>query len=185
MLRRSLVPLAPMLRRSLPALLHRSVPAPRIHRSPVPQLQKSLVPRAAGPFARIIAQVVLVAGSAIGRAAVQAYREAAKNGQQAGGVAAMVAKRRMSIDEAQKVLDLQSSATAEEIEAKYEVLHTLNAPTDDFAGSPYLQKKFSNAKTVLLDARNGESGGPSEEQAQKEEQEKDAEEQPKGGGRKK
>lgn len=196
MLRRSLA--APLLRSSQPAALlphqppppllptsfatpvfalrfvHRSS-APQMHKTPPLLLHRSLAPRALGPFARILAQVAVVVGSAMGRAIVQAYKEAQTSGAAQAGAAKFVRKR-MSVDEAQKVLDVSAGATIEEITEKAEAMSKLNEPSEEFAGSPYLQRKFDNAKTVLLDAAGAneaeaaaDAAPPAEEQKGKQE----------------
>eukprot|EP00397_Hematodinium_sp_SG-2012_P056915 GEMP01070700.1.p1 GENE.GEMP01070700.1~~GEMP01070700.1.p1 ORF type:complete len:132 (+),score=28.03 GEMP01070700.1:23-418(+) len=107
---------------------------------------------AAGPFARIIAQVVIVAGGALGRAVFQAYREAAARGAQNPNInRAMAIRRRMHSDEARNILDVQPIANSEEIIRRFERLHELNSPRDESPGSEYLQTKVTIAKDVLLD----------------------------------
>ena len=61
-----------------------------------------------GPLARIAAQVVMVAGGAVARAVAQAYREAAKNPEGNAAMAQLI-RRRMKIDEATKILDVDAS----------------------------------------------------------------------------
>merc|ERR1712048_1212819 len=91
-----------------------------------------------------------VAGGAIGRAVLQAYREAAAG--RAGAAAAKGARRRMSIEEAKQVLEVDSATGAPQIEERHDVLRKLNEPNqEDSPGSPYLQARISAARTVLLE----------------------------------
>lgn len=64
---------------------------------------------ALGPFVRIIAQIAVVAGGHIGRAVAEAYKEAAAGRGAAGAAAQRIARRRMSLDEAKKVLDADAA----------------------------------------------------------------------------
>lgn len=62
----------------------------------------------------------------------------------------------MSGDEARKILGFPTGPgtklpAKDEINARYERLFQLNASAGNFAGSPYLQKKVSVARTVLLE----------------------------------
>lgn len=158
---------------------------------------------AIGPLGRILAQVVMVAGSALGRAVVrvssgfrrnsgilrvrcwgaaeevatswvchgflvhlvavlvyvissQAYKDAARSGATAGAAARsqpLSLRPRMSPDEARKILGFDSGKqpTKEEILARYDRLFQINAPSGNFAGSPYLQKRVAVARTIMLE----------------------------------
>ncbi|EPR63399.1 putative mitochondria-associated granulocyte macrophage CSF signaling molecule [Toxoplasma gondii TgCatPRC2] len=116
---------------------------------------------AIGPLGRILAQFVVVAGSAVGRAVVQAYRDAAKRGAfnatGAAGRQSLTLRSRMSADEARRILGLDSSGSSsaplcrQDIEARHKRLYEINAPSGTFAGSPYLQKKVNIAKVILLE----------------------------------
>ena len=108
----------------------------------------------AGPFARILAQFVIVAGGAVARSVITAYKEAAARGASnpaAAGVKQALS-RRMSPDEAAKILDVElSSATREKLAQRFEALYKANATGADHPGSPYIQRKVANANTVLGD----------------------------------
>ncbi|CAK0878621.1 unnamed protein product, partial [Prorocentrum cordatum] len=113
-----------------------------------------LASMALGPFVRVIAQVAMVAGGAVGKAVLEAYREAAAGrGAAAQAAAKMASRRRMRPDEARKVLDLESAGalTEAQVQERFDVLHKLNTPTEEFAGSPYLQSRIQAAHSVLLD----------------------------------
>ena len=108
----------------------------------------------AGPFARILAQVVIVAGGAVVRSVVNAYKEAASRG--AGNPAAASVKnaiaRRMNPEQAAKILDIElQQASREKVAQRFEALHKANEPLAEFPGSPYIQRKVANANTVLND----------------------------------
>jgi hypothetical protein len=111
----------------------------------------------AGPFARILAQVVITAGGAILRSVATAYKEAASRGAAnpaAAGVRQAIS-RRMNADEAAKILEIElSSATREKLAQRFEALHKANAQSSEFPGSPYIQRKVANANTVLQDYLN-------------------------------
>eukprot|EP00933_Yihiella_yeosuensis_P020291 TRINITY_DN16295_c0_g1_i5.p2 TRINITY_DN16295_c0_g1~~TRINITY_DN16295_c0_g1_i5.p2 ORF type:complete len:155 (-),score=46.51 TRINITY_DN16295_c0_g1_i5:203-619(-) len=107
-----------------------------------------------GPFVRILVQVGMVAGNTIGRAVMEAYKEAAAGRGAAAAAAQKIARRRMSLDEARKVFDVEASATEQIVQERFETLHKLNAPTEDFVGSPYLQARVSAARTVILEHIN-------------------------------
>ncbi|CAE8643939.1 unnamed protein product [Polarella glacialis] len=112
-----------------------------------------------GPFVRILAQVTMVAGGAIGRAAMEAYKEAAAGRGAAAAAAQKLARRRMSLDEARKVMESENVAvlTEKHIQEKFEVLHKLNQPSEDFIGSPYLQARISAARAVLIQQLNAKT----------------------------
>ncbi|KAL8271313.1 hypothetical protein Esti_004752 [Eimeria stiedai] len=116
---------------------------------------------ALGPLGRIVAQVVVVAGSAVGRAMVRAYKDAAQRGVASGGASPaqpLSLRPRMTPDEARKILGFEAGAgdkipSREEIISRFDRLYQINAPAGNFAGSPYLQKKVIIARTILLDER--------------------------------
>ncbi|CAD7975839.1 unnamed protein product [Amoebophrya sp. A25] len=114
-----------------------------------------------GPLIRIVAQVVRVAGGAAGRAVRDAYREAAKNPK----VATAVGNKKMSVDEATKILDVvqsfselnaakageEASLCAKSIASKAETMRAINQVDAKGIGSPYLQSKVSIAEVILLE----------------------------------
>ncbi|CAK9025676.1 unnamed protein product [Durusdinium trenchii] len=105
-----------------------------------------------GPFVRIMAQITMVAGGAIGRAVVEAYKEAAAGrGAAAAAAQKVAARRRMSLDEARKVLDAEGGVTPAQVEERFQTLHKLNAPSEESPGSPYLQARIAAAHKVLLE----------------------------------
>ncbi|CDJ43017.1 mitochondria-associated granulocyte macrophage CSF signaling molecule, putative [Eimeria tenella] len=131
---------------------------------------------ALGPLGRIVVQFVAVAGSSLGRAVVRAYKDAARQGAAAAGSTAsrsapLTLRPRMSVDEARKILGFPCGPnsqlpTREEVMARYNRLFQINAPSENFAGSPYLQKRVAVARTIMLEqcsAKAPEAGAGSKE----------------------
>lgn len=121
---------------------------------------------------RIIAQVVVVAGTYAVRAFAEAYRQALANGASgsAGRAAARTASaagargRTMSTEEAANVLGVAPDAAAEAVAARFERMLAANEPTK--GGSAYLQAKVRVARETLERAalereagRAGRGGG--------------------------
>merc|ERR1711934_887601 len=102
------------------------------------------------------AQLMMAGGAVVGKAVMQAYRQAVANGK-AGGVTAAVS-RTMRVSEARQVLNVNEGATAEEVMKAWERHHATNAGSDTFTGSPYIQAKITNAKEALLKEEAGASG---------------------------
>jgi import inner membrane translocase subunit TIM16 len=113
---------------------------------------------------RIVAQIVLVGSRVVGRAFVEAYRQAQASAKyakaaQAGtvsGGATINSRSGLTIDEAQKIMNVKSDATAETIAERYKLLFERNDPKK--GGSFYLQSKIHRAKE-RLDAELKKSGG--------------------------
>merc|ERR1711957_261945 len=107
----------------------------------------------------------------ISRAAVEAYKEAAAGRGAAAEVArkAGAAKRRMSLDEASKIMDVTTAEGQAAIEERFQILHKLNEPVEGSAGSPYLQNKISAAHKVLMEgvAKSEATPGSTEDKANK------------------
>ncbi|KAI9202139.1 Pam16-domain-containing protein [Polychytrium aggregatum] len=101
--------------------------------------------------ARVITQIVIVGSQILGKAFVEAFREASKKGAVAGASgarsAADVATRKtgMSLDEAQQILAVRKeNLTMEEVMKKYDHLFKANDPAS--GGTFYLQSKIVRAK---------------------------------------
>lgn len=103
---------------------------------------------------RILANLIVAGGSALLRAASQAYRQAIVNAQRTGvaqeaanGAAAktMWGKKVMTVEEARQVLGVDASATYAEVYARYEKLFESN----EKGGSFYLQSKIYRAREAL------------------------------------
>lgn len=125
---------------------------------------------------RLIAQVVVVAGTYAVRAFAEAYRQALANGaagsagRAAGRTAARAADaagargRAMSADEAASVLGVAPDAAAETVASRFERMLAANDPAK--GGSAYLQAKVRVARETLERAalereagRAGRGGG--------------------------
>jgi mitochondrial import inner membrane translocase subunit TIM16 len=123
--------------------------------------------RAGGPSttmaSRILANLLVAGGSALVRAASQAYRQAIVNAQRTGvareaangaanggGAGGVFGKKVMTLEEARAVLGVDASATYAEVYARYEKLFESNAKQGTF----YLQSKVFRAKESL-DAEYG------------------------------
>uniref|UniRef100_A0A7S2MUY0 Mitochondrial import inner membrane translocase subunit TIM16 n=1 Tax=Alexandrium andersonii TaxID=327968 RepID=A0A7S2MUY0_9DINO len=104
---------------------------------------------ALGPFARVIAQAAIVAGSALGKAVLEAYREAAagRGSGAAANAAKKFARKKMSLDEARNILTVEASTEVEKVEERCAQLCELNAD------SPYLQERIKVAQKIILAAR--------------------------------
>ncbi|TPX72124.1 hypothetical protein SpCBS45565_g00671 [Spizellomyces sp. 'palustris'] len=105
--------------------------------------------------ARLITQIVIVGSQILGRAFVEAYKQAAKNAAQnatAGGtgraaVDAATRKTGITVEEAAQVLNVDKTASMEELLKSYEHLFKQNDPKE--GGSFYLQSKVYRAKERL------------------------------------
>jgi import inner membrane translocase subunit TIM16 len=132
---------------------HLSERSPSLHRSSSYHMQNYLV------------KAVFAGASLLGKSFIQAYRRVAGEGAQAkadkaaAGAAvtetsAFVSRRRMRLDEAKKVLNIEPSEEqtlepeelAKVINTRYETLYTANSLPQ---GSFYLQSKIFRAKETL------------------------------------
>jgi len=106
---------------------------------------------AAGPLARLVAQVLVMGFNVFTRAFVQAYQQAAANpngAKQAAANAQRTLRKEMTKDEALKVLNFESMPkTADELKARYDRYYNANAP--EKGGSFYLQSKFFRAREAV------------------------------------
>jgi hypothetical protein len=108
---------------------------------------------AIGPFARVMTQVVLTVGGAVGRAVSNAWKEAAMRGAGNPTTLQNALTRRMTLEEAAKILEVDlKTATQEKITERANHMVNINAPSGEFIGSPYLQRKVKNAETVLSES---------------------------------
>lgn len=100
---------------------------------------------------RIIAQILLMGGTYVARAFVQAYQQALVNSTRNGAAGASSAARnirgRLSKEQAAEILGVKSDSGLKDIHAKYNRLFNANDPTK--GGSIYLQAKIHNAKIEL------------------------------------
>ena len=106
---------------------------------------------------RILANLLVAGGSALARAASQAYRQALVNAQRTGVAseaanavgggarAAFGGRGAMRVEEAREVLGVGEGATYEEVHARFERLFESN----EKSGSFYLQSKIYRARESL------------------------------------
>lgn len=105
----------------------------------------------AGPFARVLAQVVVPIIAVVARALPAAYAQALNNARRNGTAATANTLRRkaLSTTEAADILNLnQETMTAEQIEQQYEKYMAANQVTKE-GGSFYLQSKVYRAHELL------------------------------------
>lgn len=105
-----------------------------------------------GPFARIVAQVVIMGAGIVSKAFVSAYQQAlhnAKNGQTVAQAAQAVSRRgKMTSEEATQILNLEKNKiNMANILQQYDRYYTANDPAK--GGSFYLQSKIFRAKEAL------------------------------------
>eukprot|EP00339_Tiarina_fusa_P028514 CAMPEP_0117026302 /NCGR_PEP_ID=MMETSP0472-20121206/19352_1 /TAXON_ID=693140 ORGANISM="Tiarina fusus, Strain LIS" /NCGR_SAMPLE_ID=MMETSP0472 /ASSEMBLY_ACC=CAM_ASM_000603 /LENGTH=129 /DNA_ID=CAMNT_0004733275 /DNA_START=95 /DNA_END=484 /DNA_ORIENTATION=+ len=107
---------------------------------------------AIGPFARILAQVVVPVVAVLARALPSAYAQALQNARKAGvdatEAAAPVFGKRISRSEALQILNLaEKEATPEAIQKQFERYFAANDVSK--GGSFYLQSKIYRANELL------------------------------------
>ncbi|ORM39870.1 uncharacterized protein BXIN_0229 [Babesia sp. Xinjiang] len=100
------------------------------------------------PLARVLTQVLWIAGGSIIKATLRAYRESIAHNNAIGG---SVLRRQMSPEEASKILGLTStkSLPTADIERAHQRLRANNMASNSFQGSPYLVEKIDAAHMVL------------------------------------
>lgn len=106
----------------------------------------------AGPFGRIIAQVVILGVSVLTRALPAAYAAAVQNAKKNGvdKASAAISKSTIPLDEALMIMNLKDSGanvTAEAVQKQYDRYFAANAV--EKGGSFYLQSKVYRAKEML------------------------------------
>ncbi|CAB9521903.1 membrane translocase subunit TIM16 [Seminavis robusta] len=114
---------------------------------------------AVGPFARILAQLVVPVVAVLARALPAAYAQALQNARKAGGAAAadaaakapLFGKKAMSQQEALQILNMteQKALTPEAVQKQFEKFMEANDVSK--GGSFYLQSKFYRANELLQD----------------------------------
>lgn len=135
-----------------------------------------------GPFARILAQALVVGFNVVSKAFVQAYQQAAANpnaAKEAATKAQSVVRKHMATDEALKVLNLEElPRTSAELTERY--LKYFNANDPKKGGSFYLQSKFFRAREAVekeMRANGTDMGGAGEagqQPGQEQQQQQDA-----------
>lgn len=118
---------------------------------------------------RVIAQILLMGGTYVARAFIQAYQQALVNSARPGAAGAAATARgvrgRLTPEQAAEILGVNKEAGLKDIYTKYDRLFTANDPTK--GGSIYLQAKIHNAKMELekTAVARGEIPRPSEGQS--------------------
>ena len=92
------------------------------------------------PFARLLANLIVMGSGVLGRAFMEAYKQALQNGGKAA-VDPFAA-------EARAILNIKPKASAEEVREAAERLAAMNDPAK--GGSEYLRAKIHNARDALL-----------------------------------
>ncbi|OII77054.1 hypothetical protein cand_021810 [Cryptosporidium andersoni] len=107
-----------------------------------------------GPVARVLTQIVLIAGNAVLRVTLHAYKESIVNGKPIDILVNSLNKR-MSITEATKILGLESmsSITKKDILSRAKRMIEINEPNIhmNYRGSPYIQEKVRIAEKILYE----------------------------------
>ncbi|EDO05943.1 uncharacterized protein BBOV_IV003470 [Babesia bovis T2Bo] len=100
------------------------------------------------PLARVVTQVLWIAGGSIVKATLNAYRESVAHNNAIGS---SVIRRHMSPEEAVKILGLPSTKgiALEEVERAHQRLRSINMASNTFQGSPYLVERIDAAQTIL------------------------------------
>lgn len=111
--------------------------------------------RGGTPLAKLLGQIAIMGSMILGRAFVQAYKEAmakaAANAAASGGTL----RAGMSKDEALKILGVDDKAQAEKISERYAYLLKQNDASK--GGSEYLRAKISGAMEALSQGNSGSS----------------------------
>ncbi|KAL1919008.1 uncharacterized protein VTP21DRAFT_2389 [Calcarisporiella thermophila] len=103
--------------------------------------------------ARLLAQIIVMGTQVVGRAFIEAYKQAAANAARGGAAGAaagktsadaLTRKTGMSFEEACQILNVNRNSTLEEITKKYDHLFKVNDSSS--GGSFYLQSKVVRAK---------------------------------------
>ncbi|KAL6853387.1 hypothetical protein ACP4OV_019416 [Aristida adscensionis] len=99
---------------------------------------------------RLLANLIVMGGAVVGRAVLQAYRQAIVNANKTGAAQEAIngirrANKVMTEQEARQILGLSEKSTWEEIVQKYDTMFESNAKN----GSFYLQSKVHRAKECL------------------------------------
>mmetsp|Transcript_2122 Transcript_2122/g.2080 ORF Transcript_2122/g.2080 Transcript_2122/m.2080 type:complete len:119 (+) Transcript_2122:44-400(+) len=104
--------------------------------------------------AKVIAQLIIQAGSILTRAVFTAYQQALRNAKAGGAptAATAVIRKKMAVDEAYKILNIEKVpggvVPVKVVNEQYEKFFNSNDPNK--GGSFYLQSKIFRAKEALL-----------------------------------
>uniref|UniRef100_A0A7S0VXQ6 Mitochondrial import inner membrane translocase subunit TIM16 n=1 Tax=Hemiselmis tepida TaxID=464990 RepID=A0A7S0VXQ6_9CRYP len=112
------------------------------------------------PVIAAIFRVAAVATPILGRALVDAYRQAMINAAANGAKAGAFKAQRMSLDEAAKILNIKIPPPDGEVTERSTTIFEANDPAK--GGSKYLQEKVDLARRILLEKFPDQGGGASE-----------------------
>mmetsp|Transcript_15571 Transcript_15571/g.20282 ORF Transcript_15571/g.20282 Transcript_15571/m.20282 type:complete len:138 (-) Transcript_15571:393-806(-) len=131
---------------------------------------------AIGPFARIIAQVIVPLVAVMAKALPAAYAQALQNARKAGmspntvDAASNILSKTIAKEEALQILNLkEAAASVEAIQQQYEKYMAANDVSK--GGSFYLQSKVYRAKEMLDKYTDEQKDGPPKEETSTEEEE--------------
>lgn len=102
-----------------------------------------------GPLAKLAAQFAATAAVVFGKAFMQAFAQAQANAKNPKAAAQAMRGKTMDLSQAYEILNLDSSATKDEVNENFDKFFTANDP--DNGGSFYLQSKVVYAKQTILD----------------------------------
>jgi len=101
---------------------------------------------------KFVVQLLIAGGHIVGRAFINAWRQAAAKGHE-------IVPGRMRVEEAKSILGITGKPSATQIQQQYDTLFRANATTPTGSGSLYLQGKILGAKNTLDEAlRTGKLG---------------------------
>ena len=131
---------------------------PQLQASPVLNAQLPLNGGVGGAFTRLFANLIVMGTGVVGRAFMEAYKQALANGGAAANKAGKAAAGRASVAEAEarQILNLKPKASDEEVKQAYDTLHAMNDPKK--GGSEYIQAKITFARDALLREAPKEEG---------------------------
>mmetsp|Transcript_7347 Transcript_7347/g.12360 ORF Transcript_7347/g.12360 Transcript_7347/m.12360 type:complete len:127 (+) Transcript_7347:65-445(+) len=114
------------------------------------------------PFARLIANLLVMGTGVLGRAFMEAYKQAITNAGTSGSAAARGAARSAANEaEARLILNVKPAASKEEILKAYETLTAMN--NTEKGGSAYLQAKVRFARDALIPNQPSEQSADASE----------------------
>ena len=100
------------------------------------------------PFARLIANLIVTGTGVVGRAFVEAYKQALQNGTANRAASSAGSASKAFEAEARLILNVKQNTPKEEMLEAAEKMAAMNHP--DKGGSKYLQAKINFARDVLI-----------------------------------
>uniref|UniRef100_A0A7S0J983 Mitochondrial import inner membrane translocase subunit TIM16 n=1 Tax=Calcidiscus leptoporus TaxID=127549 RepID=A0A7S0J983_9EUKA len=102
-----------------------------------------------GGLARLLANVIVMGTGVVGRAFMEAYKQALANGGMAAASAGRTASKSAALEqEARLILNVKQKASQDEIAEAHKKLASMNDV--DKGGSDYLNAKLTFARDMLL-----------------------------------